>query len=226
MIWNREMECADRKTMRALQLEKLKKTVKHEYENVAPYRKKMDEAGVKPDDIKTLDDIRAAIAAGAEKISLNSQAVGNPDLIAKGAAVFGRQCMVLGMDAARDPACPSGYRVYIHGGRTATPLDAVQWAIQAVRLGAGEIVLNSIDGDGTRSGYEIPLIRRIAEQVSVPVVASGGGGKPEHLAEALTAGGADAALIASMVHSGDYTVGGIKEALAKTGIPVRPYSGI
>lgn len=176
--------------------------------------------------IKTLDDIRAAIAAGAEKISLNSQAVGNPDLIAKGAAVFGRQCMVLGMDAARDPACPSGYRVYIHGGRTATPLDAVQWAVQAVRLGAGEIVLNSIDGDGTRSGYEIPLIRRIAEEVSVPVVASGGGGKPEHLAEALTAGGADAALIASMVHSGDYTVGGIKEALAKTGIPVRPYSGI
>ena len=171
--------------------------------------------------IGTLDDIRSTILAGAEKVSLNSQAVKNPGLITEGAKVFGSQSMVLGMDAARDKDMPSGYRVFINGGRTATELDALDWAKRAVELGAGEIVLNSIDADGTRDGYEINLTRMISENVPVPVIASGGGGTPQHLADVLTSGKADAALIASMVHSGDYTVGSIKGELDKMGVPVR-----
>ena len=154
-------------------------------------------------------------------MSLNSQAVKNPDLIRQGARVFGNQCIVLGMDAAADAAMPSGYRVYINGGRTATELDALEWARRAVELGAGEIVLNSIDADGTKNGYELTLTRMISEAVPVPVIASGGGGTPEHLAAVLGDGKADAALVASMVHSGEYTVSSIKNALAARGIPVR-----
>ncbi len=171
--------------------------------------------------IGTLDDIRSTILAGAEKVSLNSQAVKNPDLIREGARVFGNQCIVLGMDAARDSSFPSGYRVYINGGRIAMDLDAREWAIRAVELGAGEIVLNSMDADGTRDGYEINLTKMISEAVPVPVIASGGGGKPEHLVKVLSDGKADAALIASMVHSGEYTVGTIKKALDEAGVPVR-----
>lgn len=171
--------------------------------------------------IGTLDDIRSTILAGAEKISLNSQAVKNPDLISQGARVFGNQCIVLGMDAARDENMPSGYRVYINGGRVATELDARDWAVKAVKLGAGEIVLNSIDADGTRQGYELNLTRMISEVVDVPVIASGGGGTVAHLADVFKEGKADAALIASMVHSGDYTVGSIKDELRKLDIPVR-----
>ena len=171
--------------------------------------------------IGTLDDIRSTILAGAEKVSLNSQAVKNPDLISQGAKVFGNQCIVLGMDAAKDEKMPSGYRVYINGGRVATELDAVEWAKKAVSLGAGEIVLNSMDADGTRDGYELTVTRLISEAVDVPVIASGGGGKPEHLVKVLTEGKADAALIASMVHSGDYTISGIKDELEKSGVPVR-----
>ena len=171
--------------------------------------------------IGTVEDIRSTILAGAEKVSLNSQAVKNPDLISQGARIFGNQCIVLGMDAARDPEMPSGYRVYINGGRVKTDLDALAWAKKACELGAGEIVLNSIDADGTKAGYEINLTRMIAENVSVPVIASGGGGTPQHLAHVLNEGKADAALIASMVHSGQYTVGSIKADLDKAGIPVR-----
>ena len=171
--------------------------------------------------IGTLDDIRSTILAGAEKVSLNSQAVKNPELIREGARVFGNQCIVLGMDAAKDPSFPSGYRVFINGGRVAMDLDAREWAIRAVELGAGEIVLNSMDADGTRDGYEINLTKIISEAVPVPVIASGGGGKPEHLTKVLTKGKADAALIASMVHSGEYTVGGIKKTLSEQGVPVR-----
>ena len=171
--------------------------------------------------IGTLDDIRSTILAGAEKVSLNSQAVKNPELIKSGARVFGNQCIVLGMDAARDASMPSGYRVYINGGRVATELDAREWAQKAVSLGAGEIVLNSIDADGTRDGYELNLTRMISEAVEVPVIASGGGGTPAHLADVLTKGKADAALVASMVHSGDYTVNSIKKSLEHSGIPVR-----
>ena len=171
--------------------------------------------------IGPLDDIRSTILAGAEKVSLNSQAVKHPELIKEGARVFGNQCIVLGMDAAKDEAMPSGYRVYINGGRVATELDALDWANKAVGLGAGEIVLNSIDADGTRNGYELNLTRMISENVEVPVIASGGGGTVQHLADVLKAGKADAALIASMVHSGDYTIGGIKNDLAKLNVPVR-----
>lgn len=171
--------------------------------------------------IGTLDDIRSTILAGAEKVSLNSQAVKHPELIKEGARVFGNQCIVLGMDAAKDEAMPSGYRVYINGGRVATELDALDWAKKAVGLGAGEIVLNSIDADGTRNGYELNLTRMISENVEVPVIASGGGGTVQHLADVLKAGKADAALIASMVHSGDFTISGIKNDLAKLNVPVR-----
>lgn len=171
--------------------------------------------------IGTMEDIRSTIMAGAEKVSLNSQAIKHPELIKQGAEVFGKQCIVLGMDAAKDPDMPSGYRVYLNGGRVATDLDALEWAEQAVELGAGEIVLNSIDADGTKNGYEISLTKMISEAVSVPVIASGGGGKPEHLTEVLTTGKADAALIASMVHSGEYTISSIKQSLSKSGVAVR-----
>lgn len=171
--------------------------------------------------IGSIEDIRSTILAGAEKVSLNSQAVKNPGLITEGARIFGNQCIVLGMDAAKDEQMPSGYRVYINGGRIKTDLDVLEWAKKAVELGAGEIVLNSIDADGTKNGYELTLTKMISENVSVPVIASGGGGTPEHLADALTKGKADAALIATMVHSGKYTVESIKKDLQKMDIPVR-----
>ena len=171
--------------------------------------------------IASVADMRRVLLAGAEKISVNSQAVKNPSIIEEGASIFGRQCIVLGMDAARDPDMPSGYRVFINGGRTATELDALAWAKQAERLGAGEFVLNSIDADGTKNGYEIPLTKMISDNVGVPVVASGGAGRPEHLEDVFKNGNADAALIASMVHYGDYTVQGIKEYLASAGVPMR-----
>lgn len=173
--------------------------------------------------IATVQQMRDVLLAGAEKISVNSQAVQNPQIIDQGARQFGRQCIVLGMDALMDGAMPSGYRVVINGGRTPTELDALEWAREAVDRGAGEIVLNSIDADGTREGYECRLTAMISDAVTVPVVASGGAGTPEHLREVLEEGHADAALVASMVHYGDYTVTGIKEYLASAGVPVRRY---
>jgi cyclase len=172
--------------------------------------------------ISSTAEMRQVLLAGAEKISVNSQAVRRPELIEEGAARFGRQCVVLGMDAARDADMPSGYRVYIDGGRTPTSLDALAWARRAEALGAGEIVLNSIDADGTRDGYELALTRLISEAVGIPVVASGGAGRPEHLAQVFREAAADAALIASMVHFGTHTIRGIKTYLEKQGIPVRP----
>ncbi|MBP5695280.1 MAG: imidazole glycerol phosphate synthase subunit HisF [Treponema sp.] len=171
--------------------------------------------------IGTLDDIRSTILAGAEKVSLNSQAVKHPELISEGARIFGNQCIVLGMDVRRDASKPSGFGTTINGGRVDTGLDALDWAKRGVELGAGEIVLNSMDADGTRNGYDIELTKLIADNVPVPVIASGGGGKVEHLEKVLTQGNADAALIASMVHSGEYTVGSIKTELDKSGVPVR-----
>lgn len=168
-----------------------------------------------------IDDIRRVISAGAEKVSLNSQAVKNPGIISQGAAVFGRQCIVLGMDALKDEHMPSGYQVVINGGRTKTGKDALEWALKAQQLGAGEIVLNSIDTDGVRNGYEIQLTSMISRAVDIPVVASGGAGRPEHLSEVLTRGHADAALVASMVHYGDYSISRIKETLRKDGVAVR-----
>lgn len=171
--------------------------------------------------INSLDDIRAVINAGAEKVSLNSGAVKNPQIIREGAEVFGSQCIVLAMDVKADNSCPSGYRIVTSGGRVVTDLDALEWAQEGVRLGAGEIVLNSIDADGMKSGYEIKLTKMISEAVPVPVVASGGAGVPSHLVDVLTEGKADAALIASMVHYGDYTVANIKDELKDAGVSVR-----
>ena len=171
--------------------------------------------------IGSLQQMQAVLLAGAEKVSVNSPAVRTPQLIAEGAAAFGRQCMVLGMDAKRDPAMPSGYRVYIDGLRTATDLDALEWGQRAVELGAGEVVLNAIDTDGTQAGYELTVTRMLADRLPVPVVASGGAGSVEHVAEVLTDGHADAALVASIVHYGTCTVGDIKEHLAARGVPVR-----
>ncbi|MBS7294919.1 MAG: imidazole glycerol phosphate synthase subunit HisF [Treponema sp.] len=171
--------------------------------------------------INTIEDIRSTILAGAEKVSLNSPAVKNPELITEGARIFGNQCIVLGMDVRKDSTKPSGYGTTIHGGRVDTGLDALEWAKKGVSLGAGEIVLNSMDADGMKTGYDVELTRMIAEAVPVPVIASGGGGTPQHLADVLKEGKADAALIASMVHTMGYTVDGIKKDLDKMGVPVR-----
>ncbi len=174
--------------------------------------------------IRNVADMRAVLLAGAEKISVNSAAVRAPEIISQGAAAFGSQCVVVGMDVLKvavTPEIPSGYEVVIHGGRTPTGMDALAWAKRVQELGAGEICLNSIDADGTKEGYELILTRLIAESVSIPVIASGGAGKPEHMADALTQGLASAALIASIVHYGEYTIRGIKDILANKGIKVR-----
>ena len=174
--------------------------------------------------IRTVEDMRRVILAGAEKVSVNTEAVKNPRLIAEGAEAFGNQCIVLGMDVrknAADPGLPSGYEMVIHGGRTATGIDALWWAKEAEQLGAGEICLNSIDADGTQEGYELDLTELISDAVGIPVIASGGAGKPEHLLDVLTRGRADAALIASMVHYRTYTVPEIKAFLHGHGVRVR-----
>lgn len=174
--------------------------------------------------IRTVEDMRAVLLAGAEKVSVNSAAVKNPEIIRQGAEAFGNQCVVLGMDVKQVPpseAIPSGYEIVINGGRKHMGMDAVQWALTAQELGAGEICLNSIDADGMKTGYEVNLTRLISETVDIPVIASGGAGEPEHLREVLTEGKADAALIASMVHYGDYTVPGIKTYLNDAGVKVR-----
>lgn len=174
--------------------------------------------------ISSVETMRTVLLAGAEKVSVNSPAVRNPDLIDQGAKAFGAQCVVLGMDAKKvavSDSIPSGYEVIIDGGRTATGKDAVSWAKEAVERGAGEICLNAIDTDGVRNGYELTITRLIADAVGVPVIASGGGGQPSHLIDAVTRGGADAALIASMVHYGDFTVGSIKSAMRAAGVCVR-----
>jgi len=174
--------------------------------------------------IRTVDDMRQVIMAGAEKVSVNSAAVENPAIISDGARAFGNQCIVLGMDVkqvAPSDQTPSGYEIVIQGGRKYTGIDALWWAQEAERLGAGEICLNSIDADGTQTGYEITLTSLISGSVGIPVIASGGAGKPEHLADVLTAGRADAALIASMVHYRTYTLREIKNYLAGKGVQVR-----
>ena len=174
--------------------------------------------------IRTVDDMRTVLLAGAEKISVNSAAVKNPDIISQGARAFGSQCVVLGMDVKRvgkSQKIPSGYEIVINGGRTFMGIDALQWAMKAQDLGAGEICLNSIDADGTKDGYELNLTALISDNVDIPVIASGGAGKPEHLCDVLTTGKADAALIASMVHYGTYTITEIKKFLDSRAIKVR-----
>ena len=174
--------------------------------------------------LRTVEDCSRVLLAGAEKVHVNSAAVINPHLISEISQAFGAQAAVLSMDVRRVPPSfeiPSGYEIVIRGGRTPTGLDALAWAKQGEELGAGELVVNSIDADGTKAGYEIRLTRLIAELVHIPVIASGGGGIPEHLYEVLTEGHADAAVVASMLHYGEYTVGAIKEYLTGRGIKVR-----
>ena len=174
--------------------------------------------------IRTLDDMYRTLDAGAEKISVNTSAVTNPDIIAEGAHRFGNQCIVLGLDAKqvdKSSKISCGYEVYINGDRTPMGIDALQWAKKAQDLGAGEICLNSIDADGTNEGYELQLTALISNNVTIPVIASGGAGRPEHLRDVFTRADADAALIASMVHYGWYSMQDIKSHLKKHGIPVR-----
>ena len=174
--------------------------------------------------IRNLEDMRRVILAGAEKVSVNSTAVSEPEIITQGAKTFGSQCIVLGMDVKKvevSGQIPSGYEIVIHGGRKYTGIDALWWAKEAEKLGAGEICLNSIDADGTQDGYELNLTALISNNVRIPVIASGGAGKPEHLAEVLTKGRADAALIASMVHYRTYSIDEIKKYLASQKIKTR-----
>ncbi len=178
--------------------------------------------------LRTVEDCWRVLLAGAEKVNVNSAAVKRPELIAEASRAFGAQAVVLSMDVRRveaTAATPSGYEIVINGGRTPMGLDAIRWAQRGEELGAGELVVNSIDADGTKEGYEINLTRRIAEAVTIPVVASGGGGKPEHLYDVLTEGKADAALVASMLHYGEYTVREIKEYLVERGLKVRTVNG-
>jgi cyclase len=169
--------------------------------------------------IRSTEDMHAMLHAGADKISINSSALSQPDLITAGAGRFGSQCIVVSIDAKK--VAPDRWEVFSHGGRKSTGLDAVEWAMRAYELGAGEIVLNSIDADGTKAGYDLVITRRISEQVGVPVVASGGAGKLEHIAQVLLEGKADAVLAASIFHFGEYTVGDVKSYLAGCHLPVR-----
>jgi cyclase len=174
--------------------------------------------------IKNLEDMRRVLLAGAEKVSVNSLAVSNPQIIADGAKQFGAQCIVLGMDPVKvekSEKFPSGYEITTQGFRTRTGIDALQWAKQAEDLGAGEIVVNSVDADGTQSGFEINLTRMISENVGIPVVASGGAGVCQHLVDVFKDGKADAAIIASMIHTGKFTIKQIKDELIQAGIPIR-----
>jgi cyclase len=170
--------------------------------------------------IRTIEDIRVMLAAGADKVSVNTAAVQNPDLISDGAAKFGSQCIVLAIDAKRKQQ-PGQWEVYIHGGRTPTGIDALEWINRAEKLGAGEILLTSMDGDGTRDGYDIELTRAVAEMVNIPVIASGGVGNLEHIREGLVEGKADAALAASIFHFGEYSIAEAKQYLREKGVVVR-----
>lgn len=170
--------------------------------------------------LRTVADIEAMLRAGADKVSLNTAAIRNPDLIREASDRFGAQCIVLAIDAKREPDGRS-WRVHSHGGRNSTGLDAVRWAVRAVELGAGEILLTSMDADGTKSGYDCALTRAVSDAVSVPVIASGGAGDLPHFAEALTMGGASAVLAASLFHFGTFTIPQVKAYLNEAGIPVR-----
>ena len=171
--------------------------------------------------IASVRDMERVILAGAEKVSVNSLAVADPRIIAEGAKAFGAQCVVLGMDPVKSGRTPSGYEITTRGFREFTGMDAVEWAKRAADLGAGEIVVNSVAADGTRGGFELEITRLVAEAVNVPVVASGGAGNPGHLVTVFREAKADAAIVAGMIHSGDYSIPDIKQAMAAAGIPTR-----
>lgn len=170
--------------------------------------------------IRSVKDMRAVLRQGADKISINSSAIDHPELIAEGAHQFGSQCIVVAIDARRRED-GTGWDVYKHGGRLNTGLDAVEWAMAAEAAGAGEILLTSMDGDGTKAGYDLELTRAVSSHVNIPVIASGGAGSMQHFAEALTVGQADAALAASLFHYHEIDIGELKDYLAAQNIPVR-----
>ncbi len=170
--------------------------------------------------IRTVADFRELLRRGADKISVNSAALKNPTLISEAAEKFGSQCVVCAIDAKKR-AGGEGWEVYLNGGRVGTGRDAVEWAVEAERLGAGEILLTSMDADGTKDGYDIPLTKAISEAVGIPVIASGGAGRLEHFRDAITQASADAVLVASLFHYGVYTVGDVKDYLKNENIPVR-----
>jgi len=169
--------------------------------------------------ICTVEDMRVMLRAGADKVSVNTSAIQRPELVREGAARFGSQCIVVAIDARR--RSEGGWTVYTHGGRNPTELEAVAWAKRVEALGAGEILLTSMDADGTKEGYDMELVRAVSDAVSIPVIASGGAGKLEHMADVLQNAGADAVLAASIFHFGEYTVGDVKRFLAKRRVPVR-----
>ena len=170
--------------------------------------------------IRTTDDMRAILREGADKISVNSAAINRPELIAEGAEKFGSQCIVVAIDARRRPDA-DGWTIYRSGGRIDTGIDAVEWAVKAEKLGAGEILLTSMDGDGTKNGYDLALTKAISENVGIPVIASGGAGALEHFSDAFTKGKADAVLAASLFHFGEISIGELKDYLSKNNISVR-----
>ena len=172
--------------------------------------------------IRTVEDFRAILSTGADKISINTAALQKPDLIVEAAQAFGSQCVVVAIDAKRvDEEAEPYWQVYTHGGRQPIELDAVEWATRAEKLGAGEILLTSMDMDGTQAGYDIELTRAVADQVGIPVIASGGAGSPEHVYQALTEGGAEAALIASITHYEKFTIPDLKQYLDERGVAIR-----
>jgi cyclase len=170
--------------------------------------------------IRTTEDMRAMLLAGADKVSVNTAAIRDPDLVRAGAEAFGSQCIVVAIDAKRNTA-GGGWIVYTHGGRNATSLDAVDWARKVAELGAGEILLTSMDADGTCAGYDIELTAAVSRAVSIPVIASGGAGSLAHMAEVLSEGRADAVLAASIFHFGDHTIGEAKTYLSERGVAIR-----
>jgi cyclase len=170
--------------------------------------------------VRTVEDVRAMLRAGADKVSINSAAIQNPDLINGGAERFGSQCVVLSVDVKRREDGKPGWEVYLNGGRKNTGMDALAWLAEGERRGAGEYVLNSIDSDGTETGYDLDLISSVAEKTGLPIVASGGAGHPDHMVEAVRAG-ANAVLAASIFHFGEWSIAGVKERLAAAGVPVR-----
>ena len=172
--------------------------------------------------LRTIDDIRALLNAGSDKVSINSSAVKDPEFVRQAARRFGSQCIVVNIDPKRvQKNGTETWEVHIHGGRIGTGLEAVAWAQEVERLGAGEIVLTSMDCDGTKNGYDLEITAAVSDAVSIPVVASGGAGCPEHLADAITKGKADAALAASIFHFGEYTIGETKQIMRDHGVPVR-----
>lgn len=175
--------------------------------------------------VRTVEDVRTLLLAGADKVSIMTAAVQHPELLTEAAARFGSQCIIVAVDARKVADDPIRWEVYTHGGRTPTGLDAIEWTVRAVELGAGEVLLTSMDADGTLNGYDIELTRRIAEAVPVPVIASGGAGALDHFAQVLTVGKADAALAASLFHDKVLTINQVKQYLLARGVPIRKGDG-